>query len=66
MILAVQKETGVDEDEGEEGDGIIEPNVNGSAPDGFGQGAGGYGESGGYGGGPAGWAGGNGMSPLRR
>jgi len=66
VILAVQKETGVDEDEGEEGDGIIEPNVNGSAPDGFGQGAGGYGESGGYGGGPAGWAGGNGMSPLRR
>lgn len=64
-VLAVQKETGVDEDEADDqGGGIIEPEMNG-----------GGGQMGGYGGeqwmnggGGAGWggAGGSGMSPLRR
>jgi DNA-directed RNA polymerase II subunit RPB3 len=60
IILAVQAETGVDEDE-EEGAGIVEPNLGGI---GAVNGDSGYG---GYGGGGAPWAGGGtGMSPLRR
>lgn len=54
----MQKETGVDEDEGEDGGGIIEPDLNGAAVDGGGFGGGGYGAA-------PGWEG-NGMSPLRR
>lgn len=69
VILAVQKETGVDEDEGEEGAELVEPNMapNGfhAQPDGYGAGySNGYGGGGGYGGGYSG--GGTGMSPLRR
>nr|XP_018261253.1 DNA-directed RNA polymerase II subunit RPB3 [Kwoniella dejecticola CBS 10117]OBR83411.1 DNA-directed RNA polymerase II subunit RPB3 [Kwoniella dejecticola CBS 10117] len=70
VILAVQKETGVDEDEedgGENGDvGVVEPDFSGM--DGYGAPAppqGGYGGSFGAGGGQWGEAG-SGMSPLRR
>ena len=68
VILAVQKETGVDEDEGEGGAEIVEPTVapNGfhAQPDGYGAGySNGFGGGGGYGGG---YGGGTGMSPLRR
>lgn len=66
VILAVQKETGVDEDEdGQEGDGADGPDGNGFVePNGYGgYDAGGYGQQGGQ----PGWAaGGTGMSPLRR
>ena len=59
VILAVEKETGMDEEEAEDGDGMADPTSNGVA-DGYGQG--GYG-----GGGTPGWAGGgNAMSPYRR
>lgn len=71
VILAVQQETGVDEDEMNhgEGDGIVEPNMgmNGEYGGGYDQNGGGYdqwGGGGGGGGGPS-WAG-TGMSPLRR
>ncbi|ORY35361.1 DNA-directed RNA polymerase [Naematelia encephala] len=65
VILAVQKETGVDEDEAEDADeGMVAPDLNGN-----GYGAGAYGgDQGGVGGGygaTPGWAG-SGMSPLRR
>lgn len=74
LIMAVQIETGVDNDEDEAGqgvDGIIEPDLggmNGSGGGGY-DGYGGGGGGGGYGdqGGVPGWAGsGSGMSPLRR
>jgi hypothetical protein len=58
IILAVQAETGVDEDE-VEGEGLIEPDMNGLG----GNGDVGY-PVGGYGTAPA-WSG-SGMSPLRR
>ncbi|WVW85832.1 hypothetical protein I302_107870 [Kwoniella bestiolae CBS 10118] len=70
VILAVQKETGVDEDEDENGDqGVTEPDF--GEVNGYGNGAqvgdygaGGYGANGGGGGQ---WGGqGSGMSPLRR
>ncbi|WVQ99829.1 hypothetical protein IAU59_006972 [Kwoniella sp. CBS 9459] len=73
VILAVQKETGVDEDEGENGDGqggeagFVEPDFgagNGAgqmdgygAPQGYGDYEGAYGGGGGGGGGAGGWAG---------
>lgn len=71
VILAVQQETGVDEDEvgpDSGGDGIMEPNMgmNGDYGGGFDQNGGGYDQwNGGGGGGGPGW-GGTGMSPLRR
>lgn len=76
VILAVQQETGVDEDEmhdggGGGGEGIVEPSMGmngGEYGGGYDQNGGGYdqwnGGGGGGGGGP-GW-GGTGMSPLRR
>lgn len=56
VILAVEKETGADDDENE-GGGLIEPNMNGMGTNGFNQSDHG---------GPSSWPTGNGMSPLRR
>ncbi|WRT68207.1 uncharacterized protein IL334_005182 [Kwoniella shivajii] len=74
VILAVQKETGVDEDEDEGEQGVIEPDFGGAPQtDGYGTAQDPYGGGGGgYGGGSFGANGGqwgrqgNGMSPLRR
>ncbi|KAK8854935.1 hypothetical protein IAR55_003674 [Kwoniella newhampshirensis] len=76
VILAVQKETGVDEDEGDEEAALVEPDLGpngmpgGPQLDGYGAPAdygGGGGGRGGPAGGQGGWGGqGSGMSPLRR
>ena len=79
IVLAVQRETGGDEDEDEDdggGDGMVEPDMgamngmnggqmNGQT-NGYGGGGAQYGAQGGGAGGLPGWAGGSGMSPLRR
>ncbi|CAD6576139.1 MAG: 45 kDa subunit of RNA polymerase II [Tremellales sp. Tagirdzhanova-0007] len=56
VILAVEKETGADDDE-DQGGGLMEPNMNGMGANGFDRSDHG---------GSSSWPAGNGMSPLRR